>query len=109
MLFINHTIPEVKLQQELVRFQTRILSQSVAYQIVKTATNSKAWFGVFQNFGGMWRHFTMLAKKMPFVIFLYSMLDFPKFRKVLVPLRKFAFLNYIYQRFTNETGEPNLQ
>ena len=35
--------------------------------------------------------------------------DFPEFRKVLVPLRKFAFQNYIYQRFTNETGEPNLQ
>ncbi len=32
-----------------------------------------------------------------------------EFQKVLVPLRKFAFLNYIYQRFTNETGEPNLQ
>ena len=35
--------------------------------------------------------------------------DFPEFRKVLVPLRKFAFLNLIYQRFTNENGEPNLQ
>ena len=32
-----------------------------------------------------------------------------EFQKVLVPLRKFAFQNYIYQRFTNETGEPNLQ
>jgi hypothetical protein len=32
-----------------------------------------------------------------------------EFRKVLVPLRKFAFQNNFYQRFTNETGEPNLQ
>ena len=35
--------------------------------------------------------------------------DFQEFLKTLVSLRKFAFLNYIYQRFTNETGEPNLQ
>ena len=33
----------------------------------------------------------------------------PNSEKVLVPLRKFAFQKYIYQRFTNETGEPNLQ
>ena len=35
--------------------------------------------------------------------------DFPEFLKTLVPLRKIAFQNYIYQQFTNETGEPNLQ
>jgi hypothetical protein len=35
--------------------------------------------------------------------------DFPEFLKTLVPLRKFAFQNYIYQRFTNENGEPSLQ
>ena len=35
--------------------------------------------------------------------------DFPEFLKTLVPLRKFAFQNDFYQRFTNEIGEPNLQ